>query len=280
MTADGGTGFNDGQSGSIVYTNQPDVAVVLLSPSGTVTGPILTIAVSFNSIILPLTASNFVITTPTGVLPASALVISQTSPAPTWFVTFPSITMTNAGVYTVEVVPPVENVQGQFMFAPFSGTFTIIQGKIIGVVTDLNGSPVGDVTLQPSGGMAAVSTDSGGNFAMDVPPDWSGSITPNKPGWAFVPATLNFNNVTTPPDTQTIIALPPAALTLNTTASASGLAMNWFGVSGLTYQILCSTDLVNWTPYGSPITGANANIETNIPSGSSGKMFFCFTVSR
>jgi hypothetical protein len=280
LMAKGGSGFNAGQAGSIVLTNEPGVAVVSMSPTGTVTGPILGIGLSFNCDVMPLTAANVIITTPAGVLSPDALVITPGFVNPSILISFPTVNLTNLGVYTVQILPPVQSIQGLTLSAPFTGTFTIIQGKIIGRVTDPNGIAVGNVTLSPSGGLDAVVTDDAGNFAVPVPPNWSGTITPGKPGWAFVPPAMNYNQVSATVEGQLFIALPPAARALSSTLHAGSLSITWAGSNGLNYQLLSSTDLINWTPYGSPMAGANTNLTLSIPTASGSNQFFRLSIGR
>jgi len=69
---------------------------------------------------------------------------------------------------------------------------------LAGRLTDQSsGTGVGGVSLTFSGGAGSVSSDPAGYYAKVVPNAWSGTVTPSKPGYEFVPANRTYSNVTT-----------------------------------------------------------------------------------
>jgi hypothetical protein len=76
--------------------------------------------------------------------------------------------------------------------------------------------------------------------------------------------------------TSGLQGLTPAQETISCAVQGGNLNLSLIGVSGVTYQILCSTNLVDWAPYGAPIQGNDATINIAAPLGS-GQMFFRFS---
>lgn len=126
---------------------------------------------------------------------------------------FPSHVITNAsGKYRAEVpggwsgvVSPslprysfspqalsFESVQSDLQDQDFKGTFTgkyVISGRIL----DGGNEPLVGVSL--IGLSAEATTDANGFYEIEVSPGWSGVITPNRDGFTFEPALLNYENV-------------------------------------------------------------------------------------
>jgi hypothetical protein len=61
---------------------------------------------------------------------------------------------------------------------------------------------------------------------------------------------------------------------LTASSGATDFSLNWNGISGVTYQVLWSTNLVTWQPLGSPISGTNGPMQFVLPSGSNSSEFF------
>jgi hypothetical protein len=55
---------------------------------------------------------------------------------------------------------------------------------------------------------------------------------------------------------------------------ATNLMMNWFGISGVTYQLYSSTNLVDWLPYGDAFPGTNGPVELLVPTVGDPARFF------
>jgi hypothetical protein len=82
------------------------------------------------------------------------------------------------------------------------------------------------------------------------------------------------------PATQNFVLVPQAALAMTGAQQGGNLNLSWFGASGATYQVQCSTNLVDWTPYGAPVTGGNAMINITAPVATAGQMFFRFNAAQ
>jgi hypothetical protein len=145
---------------------------------------------------------------------------------------------------------------------------------ISGAVADVMGLPVANVMLQPSGGLPAAMTDSNGNYTMPVSVGWTGTITPSYHGGVFVPGLLSYSQVTLPLAPQNYVFVPASSLNMTSApqSNGSGLTLSWFGASGVPYQIMSSTDLINWTTYDT-VTGTGAPVQYQIPY-SAPQMFF------
>jgi hypothetical protein len=68
---------------------------------------------------------------------------------------------------------------------------------ICGSVTNYAGIGVSGVTISFSNGGGNVNTDASGRFFNTVPAGWSGTVTPTKTQYAFIPASRSYANVTT-----------------------------------------------------------------------------------
>jgi hypothetical protein len=76
----------------------------------------------------------------------------------------------------------------------YTGTLQII---ISGYVRTPTGSGINAATITFSNGGGTGTTDSSGYYNHEVDYDWSGTVTPTKEGYSFVPISRNYNNVTT-----------------------------------------------------------------------------------
>ncbi len=90
-----------------------------------------------------------------------------------------------------------------------SGAFSISGLTISGHVRTADGSPVEDVVFFGGrGGVETVTTDGEGFYSVEVPGDWSGSLTPSKGLHFFEPASRAYANVLTSLTDQDFIATP------------------------------------------------------------------------
>ena len=71
----------------------------------------------------------------------------------------------------------------------------------------------------------------------------------------------------------------PVAPALTTQVSTNTYILSWYGIRGMTYQTLYSTNLATWLPYGTPITGANGPVQLLLPLGTDPSRFFRVGVS-
>ena len=62
--------------------------------------------------------------------------------------------------------------------------------------------------------------------------------------------------------------------TISVALQGSDLLLQWFGNSGVQYQIYSSTNLVDWLPFGEPIIGNDAAVELPLPVESAPAMYF------
>jgi hypothetical protein len=145
---------------------------------------------------------------------------------------------------------------------------------ISGAVLDVTGLPVANVSLQPSGGLPATMTDSNGNYSMPISVGWSGTVTPLYPGGVFVPGSLSYSQMNLPLAPQNYLFVPATSLNVTSAPQSTGmgLTLTWFGASGVPYQVMCSTNLLDWTSYAT-VTGTGSPIQFQIPY-SAPQMFF------
>jgi len=95
----------------------------------------------------------------------------------------------------------------------------------------------------------------------------------------FIPASRTYVNVSNDATNQNFISTTASSLAMSTQRQGNSLNLNWFGINGVTYQTLYSTDLFNWFPYGAPFVGTNGPVTLQIPIGSDPVEFFRFTTS-
>ena len=145
---------------------------------------------------------------------------------------------------------------------------------ISGAVTDTNGAPVAGVLLQPSGGLTGVTTGTNGQYALGVPPGWSGTVTPSLGSFMFAPGSMAYTNVTAPLTNQNYLMVTTIAPGLASGVSGTNFLVNWAGLPGVTYQLLWSTNLVDWQPLGGPLPGTNGLMQFVVPIGSDPADFF------
>ena len=122
------------------------------------------------------------------------------------------------------------------MSGAYVGSFVILSPEISGHVFDSSGLPVPFVTLHPDGGLLPAVTDSHGSYALEVPPSWTGTITPSKGSALLVPALRSYTNVTSDLTNQNFVLVKPAALTLSTQQQGDNLVLSWNGLDGVSYQ--------------------------------------------
>jgi hypothetical protein len=180
-----------------------------------------------------------------------------------------------AGDYVITVGPQVLDLFGQPMSQVYSGAFTIVWSTVQGAVTDTNGLPVAGVVLQPDGGLASTTTDTNGLYLLSVPPAQAIQVTPSAPGLVFVPGSRTYYyGVTGTVSNENYVAMSTIAPALTTQVQTNSLILGWYGISGVTYQPLCSTNLVDWVPYHGALTGTNGAMQLLLPMDTAPIMFF------
>jgi len=110
-----------------------------------------------------------------------------------------------------------------------------------------------------------------------VAPNWSGIITPSRGIWRFIPALRSYSNVTNALTSQNFTMTTASSLAISSQVSGQNIVFGFYGIQGVTYQTLYSTDMVNWFPFGSPIAGSNAVITLSAPLSGAPAEFFKFT---
>jgi len=264
VSADGGEGFFPGETSTVYYAAAPVVPeVVSIAPTGVFTAAVSTAEVVFNG---PVNA--YTVKSP-GVLlaaPGGLVVSNITSTAlssHSFQLSFPS--QTAQGDYTLTVGPPVADLYGQALSQVYTGMFSVAWATILGIITDTNGQPVPDVVVQSDGGGDAATTDTNGNYVLAVPPGGAVVVTPSKSGLVFLPSSRTYYDVTSALTNGDYVAMPSVTPTLTLHVETNGLVMNWYGISGVTYQLLYSLDLAVWMPHDNPVLGTNGPLEMVVP---------------
>jgi hypothetical protein len=164
--------------------------------------------------------------------------------------------------------------------APYYGSFIILSPLISGQVVDTNGVGVRYVTLHVSGDSVPTVTDAHGNYSIEVYPSWAGTITPARGTAIFIPPSRTYTNVSNDLSNQNFVMATTPALTLAIQPQASGgCTVACYGLNGVSYQLLYSSDLVNWSPYGGPVLGTNGPMCFDVPQDGTPAKFFRFTTS-
>ncbi len=170
-------------------------------------------------------------------------------------------------------VVSAEGGDGAFAGQPgsiFATTWAVVQGS----VTDTNGLPVSGVLLQADSGVPATATDANGNYALAVPPMGTVTVTPMKANLTFVPSSRTYASVTAPIVNGDYLAATTVLPAFTTRVRANNYMLNWYGIAGVTYQTLYSTNLLDWLPYGLPVAGTNGPTQWSVPIGTAPSMFF------
>jgi hypothetical protein len=272
--ANGGSGATPGQPGTIFLSSGFNgLQIISQSPTGLVFNIVSSVDLNFNEAIDPASVSSatFTLTTPAGPLPAAS-VSAATIGSATVQVSFPAQNL--LGDYSIQVATTITNIFGQPLATPYSGGFTVSLPTISGTVTDTNGAPVAGVLLQPDGGLTGVTTDTNGNYSLGVPPGWNGTVTPALGILMFVPASLVYTNITGSLTNQNYLMMPPTAPQLTSSLSGTNFSLNWLGNPGVRYQLMWSTNLVDWQTFGGTLPGTNGPMQIILPLGTGPAAFF------
>jgi hypothetical protein len=272
VTTLGGAGAHRGDDGTVVFsTNVPGFEVSSYSPTGMVDDVVGTLFLTFTEIVNPGSVSpeDFVLITPLG--QQTNLTATPSGPF-TVSIQFPVQNL--PGDYRFEAGPNLENLFGQPLSQVYTGTFTVMLPTISGKVTDTNGAPVPDVVLQPDGGWLPAITDTNGVYTLPVPLYWTGLVTPSLGSSVFVPAARAYSSVTQPFDTEDYLVVDTIAPQLTSGSTGTNMFLNWYGIPGVWYQVLGSTNLTDWYTVGPAIQGTNGLIEITVPVGEPPEQFF------
>jgi hypothetical protein len=269
----GGEGDYRGADGSIFYSTNLTLQVLSYTPAGIVSSGVSSVSLVFNEAPDPASFSgtDVSLTTPNGPLSADVFTVSMLNSS-SYSVSFPL--QTAVGNYTFTVGTNINDLYGQPMSQVCTGVFTISLPVIQGMITGTNGQPVPGVLIQPDGGLSTTTTDTNGNYVLGILPGWSGTVVPSGGGFVFVPGSQVYTNVTTSISNQNYMAVITIAPAVSTGLQADNLMMNWYGISGLTYQLYSSTNLVDWLPYGDAFPGTNGPVVLSVPTTDDPARFF------
>ena len=275
----GGPGAVSGGAGTVVLTNIPAPLVIAQLPTDVVLYAVSNVDFTFSSPMNFLTASpdDFVLDTPNGVLPQGNIVVTALDLFSVR-ISFPA--QDTIGYYEVHAGPQLEDVYGQPMAGMFIGSFVILPPTISGHITDTNGQPVSFVTLHAGSAVQPVLTDSHGAYSLEVPPGWTGIVAPSKGTAFFIPASRNYVNVATDLMNQNFVLASAGALTLTSQQQGLNFKVSFFGLNGISYQMLSSTNLIDWTPYGQPFMGTNGVVQFGEPLSTDPVKFFRLTITN
>ncbi len=265
IAADGGDGATPGGDGTIyLATNIPPPQIIAQTPSGLVDSNITYLDLAFDSVMdfSAVSPTEFSLDTPNGLLPPNSFTTAILDGSKLR-VSFP--TQNELGYYEFAAGPHIADIYGQFMAAPYFGNFAIIPLVVAGRVVDANGLGVPFLTLQVSSNGFPILTDAQGYYSIDVYPGWSGTITPERGGRIFIPPSRTYVNVNGDLTNENFLMTVTSSLTLTSQQSGTNLNISWYGLKGATYQVLVSTNFVDWAPYGGVITGSNNAIICPIP---------------
>ncbi len=135
---------------------------------------------------------------------------------------------------------------------------------------------IAGATLSYTNGTAKTATaDGSGIYSFTVSYNWSGTVTPAKPGYTFNPASKDYTNVTSNQTAQNYVASQPMQLKFTTTAASQSIALPFYGTVNCTVDWGDGTATENFTTAGDLTTAgdkrhtfATANTYTVSISGS------------
>ena len=161
----------------------------------------------------------------------------------------------------------------------FGSVYIATNLVVSGIVTDMNGAPVVGMTVQSDSTLFGI-TDVNGFYFVNVPMSWSGTIGPVANSLS-IPATRSYSNLSTNASNQDFTVAPITATTFNLTSSqfdGTNVNLSFYGINSVTYQLLCSTNLVDWVPCGPVIVGSNAAATIAMPVTNAPQMYFRLSV--
>jgi hypothetical protein len=273
VSAAGGAGFSPGQNGSLYYAAAPaPPQVVSTMPAGALNAAVSGFDIQFSTAVNPtsVSAATVALTAPGGVT-VSNLVVSAANPYH-FRVTFPQ--QIAPGDYTITVGSQVLDLLGQPMSQAYTGAFSIVWSVVQGVVTDTNGLPVPGVVLQPDSSIPSTTTDTDGLYRLSLPPAGTVHVMPSATNLMFVPGSRTYVNVTGTVSNENYLAVSTIAPALAMQVKTNSFILSWYGILGVTYQPLYSTNLVDWLPYNSALPGTNGTMLLLLPLDTDPILFF------
>jgi len=220
--------------------------------------------------------ASLTVDTPNGPLPSGSPATLSAGPY-TLQVTFPP--QNTIGYYDIQVGQQFRDIYGVPLSPTYVGNWVILPPVISGQVTGTNDLPVPYVTIHPSGGLDPVLTDTNGEYSVQVLPNWTGTITPSKGDAMFLPGMRAYTAVAADIANQNFLEATAPVMTLSASFNGSTACLGHYAIQGVTYQILYSTNMVNWQPYSGPYVGTNGWMETTVPAGGAPAVFYKFSAS-
>jgi hypothetical protein len=277
VSAQGGEGYSAGQTGSVYSASAlPGLQVLSQTPTGTVSAGVSSVTLAFNSALNDSVFDTLSVglDTPNGPLGSNSLTITSASSSGLT-VNFPL--QTTAGHYSLILGAGLESLFGQILTQSYTGTFTIALPGIQGRITFTNGLPVAGVRVQADVGYYTL-TDTNGYYQLRVPVGSSFTVTPSFPGAVFRPVSMTYANVTQSVPGQDYLVTSLSGPDFGVAPHPAGVAINWQGNANISYQLQCSTNLVDWVDYGTPMAGTNGAMRVVAPVPSEApRMFFRLT---
>jgi hypothetical protein len=109
---------------------------------------------------------------------------------------------------------------------------------------------------------------------LSLTPTVTVQVTPSAPGLTFVPGSRTYVNLTTAISNENYLAVTTIAPSLALQFKTNTCVLNWYGISGVNYQTLFSTNLVDWLAYGGGLQGTNGPLQLLLPMDTNALEFF------
>jgi hypothetical protein len=208
--------------------------------------------------------AGFILETPSTSISPPDLHLVQLAPA-RFELTFPA--QNTLGYYQLQITRGLQDVFGVAMSQPYQGSFLIMPPVISGRVIDTNNLPISHVTLTAGGDFLPTLTDTNGAYALQVTPGWTGTVSPSRSGWLFVPRFRSYEKLGDSVTNQDFVMVASPDLQLTQRRTGGNVNLQWFGIIGVTYQALASTNLIDWCPCQPVCQGSNQLMGVTLPLG-------------
>ena len=116
---------------------------------------------------------------------------------------------------------------------------------VSGVVMNQLGVGLSDVSISLSNGGGMITSDMDGSFLVELPANWSGTVSFVKDGYSFVPSALNLGPFSTDSVGNTIVATRSDILYVNGIATGAGDGTSWANAYNDLGDALRATTLFN-----------------------------------
>ena len=276
-SAFGADGASFGDDGTVLFADVSAPQVVSRSPSGIVSNFVSAIDFQFSTAIdfSSLAPGSLTVTVPGG----ATLLVSTVSMLAPSIVRFTVPAQMANGIYSLNLAPQARNLYGQTMAHAYLGSFKVELPTISGRITDTNGHPVARAPVVPVPLLPVVRqgvTDANGFYTVTFVP---GSTFTLEPYWPyghllFAPASRSYANFTASITNENYVAYTGIAPSVVSRMQDTNFMITWVGLQGVTYQVYCSTNLLDWVSYGAPIYGSNSVIQVPVPASNGPQQYF------